>query len=117
MQLQLDRNRDIQIGADGQLVLTPTFGDTLKQRVECRLRTFRGELFMDRGVGVPYFEEFQSKSPNVNSISMLLRSEVMAVDGVVSVDSMSVTFDREARVFHVDMSIHGATGEPVEVTI
>lgn len=117
MQLHLDGNRDLQIGDDGQLKLTTDYIDTVKQRVECRLRTYRGELFMDRGLGVPYFEQFQSKAPDVGSVAMLLRSVVAEVNGVASVDIMDVSFDREHRVFNISMTIRSDTGEVVEINI
>lgn len=116
MQLELDENNDIFMGGDGQLSFVKDNLSNVRQRVMCRLRTFQGELFTNRELGVPYFEQFQSKAPDTDSVASLLRVVVSEVDGVDEVTTLSVDFDRRERVFHVSLAIV-ADGKNIEMEI
>lgn len=116
-QLLLDGNNDIVLDGNGQLALTGDTLSTVEQRIKCRLRTFRGELFIDRDIGVPYFDVFQDKAPNTDSVANLLRSVIYDVEGVKSVELMDVVFDRENRVFHVSVSVTADDGSRVDINL
>ena len=53
-------NHDIYLDAKGQLATVQT---SLDQRIDCRLRTFLGEFWLDQSIGIPYFQEILKKNP------------------------------------------------------
>lgn len=116
MQILLDSDNDIGLAEDGQIALTTDPLTTVQQRICCRLRTFRGELFDDRRIGVPYFEQFASKNPDIGSVRALLLSEIASVEGVDSVTELDVDFDRKERVFHLKVAVT-VNGETLEFNI
>lgn len=84
--------RSFKIDDDGDLEFSegsPVFvesSDALAQRTRSRLRTVRGEWFLDESIGLPF-------SPTEADI----RTEIEAVEGIDAVTSLSIDFDRETR--------------------
>lgn len=84
----------------GELVLVAgsfamvTGKDAIAQEIAARLKTFRGEWFLDGSIGVPYMEQVLArKRPNLAAVEQLLRAEILAVGGVTSVQSLSLSLD------------------------
>lgn len=72
--------------------------DAIAQAIENRLRTFRGEWFLDGSIGVPYLEQVLGrKQPNLAAVEQTLRSEILAVSGVTAITSFALTLDRATR--------------------
>lgn len=99
MQLALDSDWDIYLDRTGNIAqLKPSEdGSLLCQRIKHRLQTFRGECYLDRSVGVPYFSEVMKKNPDLRRIRALLTSVVAGVEGVAKVLELGVVFDPKTR--------------------
>lgn len=117
MQLALDGSNDIHIDESGQLAMTSGLEQLVRQRIVCRLQTFRGELYLDRGLGVPYFSEVTKKSPNLGQIRDLLLSEVRTIEGVDEVTDSDVEFDAKTRVFYLYFKCKLTDGSLIEVNV
>lgn len=50
--------------------------DATGQRIKDRLRTFKGEWFLDRSFGPPYREQILVKNPRLEIIGAIIRSEI-----------------------------------------
>lgn len=72
--------------------LSPT-GD-LAQRIDCLLRTFRGEWWLDPSIGVPWLDEVLKKNPDLQVIRQLLISIIMTDSEAASVSRMDLELDR-----------------------
>lgn len=95
----------VDIGLDpltGDLPEIPRYirGDDLTaQRAGVRLRSFRGEWFLDADVGLPYLEWVGVKPVPLGAIRADLQRTLETTPGVVRVENLVVTFDRaSARV-------------------
>src|SRR5574344_76277 len=113
MQLALSETEwDVYLDSKGNLATlgSKNFGDLLCQRIKHRLQTFRGECFLDRNIGVPYFEEVLKKNPDLSGIRSLLASIIASVEGVKKVLSLEVLFDKAARHLSVEFSAEGKDG-------
>ena len=109
---------DLTLTGDGsQILFTETTVDTLEQRIRTRLQTFRGEWYLDEGLGVPYFEEVMAKNPDVDRVRALLMTELAAVPGVGQILDFTVGFERADRRFTVNFKCRSADGETVEGSI
>lgn len=110
MQLELNTATwDLELGPDGNI---RTLGDSdpaalLSQRICHRLRTFRGECYLDRSVGVPYFSEVLKKRPDLGHIRSLLASVISGVPGVLKILELSLDFRQNTRVLRVSFSVQG----------
>lgn len=75
--------------------------DLICQRVKCRLQTFRGECYLDRDMGVPYFQEVMKKNPDLAKVRSLLAAIIVGVDGVKSLEKLKIKFDASTREYKV----------------
>jgi photosystem II stability/assembly factor-like uncharacterized protein len=102
-------------GAHDLLVLPNGRAETtesLAQRVDIRLRTFIGEHWLNPELGVPWFEEFLRKAPDLAACRQILVAVLQDVPGVVSVDSLTVTLDKSPRQMRVSFVVSGTDSIP-----
>lgn len=105
MNLALDPiYHDVFLDANGQITLTDT---PLDQRIDCRLRTFLGEFWLDVTLGVPYFQEILKKNPDMQAVRAAFAAEIQKVPGVKTLESLEVSIDRAARKLTVIFRVTG----------
>ena len=105
MNLALDPiYHDIYLDANGQIALTQT---PLDQRIDCRLRTFLGEFWLDVTLGIPYFQEILKKNPDMQAVRAAFAAEIQKVSGVKVLNSLEVSMDRALRKLTVTFNVTG----------
>lgn len=92
--LKLDHTGDLEISDTGDVMLT----QSVRQAVEIRLRWLFGEWRFAPEAGVPYFDRIMVKKPDIEGIKQILRTEIMAVDGMTDVQNLQVAIDSKSRV-------------------
>ncbi len=105
---------DLEIGADGDLIIV-TGADAIRQHLRIRLQFFLGEWFLDRRLGVPYYEEILRKSPNLDVVTSILRDVIRSTPGVLSITSFVLDFDGVTRALSLDFAVFSTEG-PVAFT-
>jgi hypothetical protein len=105
----LNTDHDLDL-VDGNLVLV----SDLAQRVDCRIRTFLGEHWLNPEIGVGYFDDFLVKNPDKTRCSQLIGDAVRSVSGVSAVDDVTVTFDAGLAKLSIAFSVTGT--DDVQVT-
>lgn len=60
--------------------------DLVKQRLLVRLRTFKGEWFLDTEEGIPYYRNILVKAPLRESVEAIFRSAILQTEGVLDFD-------------------------------
>ena len=88
---------DLQLGADGNLILYDGAA-SIQQRVVEALRFWRGEWFLQVAGGVPYFERVFRRPAMIGLISVELTEVMLAVDGVAEVLDVQAVIDPATRV-------------------
>lgn len=96
-----DQTGDLEIGADGDLILVDGI-DSIRQHLKIRLQFFRGEWFLDQRLGIPYFEEVLRKAPDLNVVQSLLRDAIRTTPGVLGISEFSLDYDGTTRQLSVD---------------
>lgn len=99
---------DLLILPSGQAETT----ESLAQRVDIRLRTFIGEHWLNPELGVPWFEEFLRKAPDLAACRQILVAVLQDVPGVVRVESLTVDFAKSSRQLRVSFSVSGTDSIP-----
>lgn len=74
-----------------------TAAEAVGQHIRQRLQTFLGEWFLDTGVGMPWLDQILGKKYDPALAESIVKAEIMKTDGVVSIESFSVSFLRETR--------------------
>lgn len=88
--------------------------DGIAQSIKIRLRTFRGEWFLDRRIGVPYHEEIFSGRLRKNLVDSIFRSAILKTPGIVDVMSYVSTFVKSTRAYSVAFSAQTSDGETLD---
>ena len=85
----------------------------LDQRVDCMLRTVRGEWWLDPTIGVPYFEEILKKNPDMSVVRQAFASVILSVPGVQEITRLGIKFLKATRALRVDFEVKGTDAIPV----
>ncbi len=79
------------------LRFTPDLQTYVVQRLDENFSFFLGEYFLNRRLGIPYFEQVIGKKPDFALLQTLLSRAAGQTLGVASVPSFRVAFDRSTR--------------------
>lgn len=73
---------------------------SVSQRLVTRLKTFKGEWFMDNTYGFPYFQEVLGKKINKEDVDTIYRREILKERGVKNLTYFKSTLgkDREYKL-------------------
>lgn len=75
--------------------------EAVAQHVRIRLRFLFGEWFLDRRLGVPYFQSILIKNPGTNVVRRILRQVVAETPGVEELREFTTTYDGLTRALTV----------------
>lgn len=106
--LLLTQSGDLYFDESGDIKLT----DSVSQAILVRLRWFWEEWRFSPEFGVPYFEEFLVKNPNLNYIRQLIREQIASVKEVTGIPMLDITFDKSRRELKI---IFTATTQAQEI--
>lgn len=100
---------DLRLTDDGDLYITESgdieFTDSILQAIKIRLKWFLGEWRINTTYGMPYFDEVFIKNPSVALLEDRVRTEILSVDGVQSIDSISISIDKPTRICTISFSV------------
>lgn len=76
--------------------------ERVAQQILITLRFWYGEWFLDTTQGVPYLEYILIKNPNINHVRQILTEAILSVEGVQTIDEMTLDFDQRNRRLYVE---------------
>lgn len=82
---------------NGDLQLTETT-EAIQQHLAQRLRTFFAEWFLDRRIGIPYFEQVLIKSFNPEVLDTIFKNAILNTPGVLELIEFDIDLDNATRV-------------------
>lgn len=86
----------------------------LQQRIDCRLRTIKGEWWLDLTLGVDWFLEFFKKSPDLSVCRQGILIAIQQVSGVTKVTSLKLQFDKSLRTLSIIFTATGVDNSATE---
>jgi len=81
---------------NGDLSLLTGF-DAIEQHLKQRLKTFYGEWFLNKKVGVPYFEQVFVKNYNANILDSVFKKIIIETPGIIQLLEFSLEIDSSTR--------------------
>lgn len=85
--IALDSSGDIDL-TEGKISLVNTVQSLTAQRITIKLRTYKGEWYLDLSQGVPYFQQIFKKSSNSKALAdTILKGVISSDEDVVSLNS------------------------------
>ena len=88
---------------DGNVPLYPG----VDQRIDCVLRTFLGEWWLDRTQGLPYFAEMLKKNPDLSVVRQAFAAVILSVPGVRKIIKLETKFTASTRTLSVNFEVQG----------
>ena len=104
-----DSHNDIRIGSDGQFA-TVNGLDAYSAVIANVVRTVRGELQLDTGAGVPYFETVFDSVNGIDIWKSEVRKRVLALSFVRSIDSFSASWKTGNHTLSYSMTVSTDNG-------
>jgi hypothetical protein len=84
---------DLYLAFGRTTVLTSDLAYEVAQRIRVRFNLFKGELFTDLNVGVPYLGVLFEKAVPDRTIRSVLGQIIAGTEGVAALDSLEYTID------------------------
>lgn len=113
---KLDTENDLDLSTGRIIILTDQ--ESLAQRVQTRLNTFRGECFLDPGVGTPWLTQiFASGRPTASALNGAILTSLASVSGIREVRGLDYLFDKFTRKLEIQLRIISETKETTELTV
>lgn len=84
--------------------------DALAQAIYSDLKTFLAEYWLDKSIGVPYFEVIFVKSIDLSFKKTLMKNEILKRDEVLEITSFEADFIGITRTFRIVYSAKTTLG-------
>jgi len=78
--------------------------DAIRQHLFIRLQMFVGDYFLDRRVGMPYYEQVLIKNPKTNIVRRLFRNAILTTPGVSSLTDLLIDYNGQTRSLAVSFN-------------
>lgn len=85
--------------------------DQIIQNLSIRLKFILGEWFLDITQGIPYFESFFIKAPNLIQIESILKDEIVTTRGIAELLTFEANYVALNRKFVVKFQARADSGE------
>lgn len=79
--------------------LTTSNAEEVRQKVEIRLKTFRGEWFANVRAGLPYFQSMFGRNVTKSFIDTQIKTTVLKTSGVISMKEFSSSINPKTREY------------------
>lgn len=114
MDLLLDGSGDLDTTA-GRLTLT-SGAESVRQHWQIRNKFFLGEWFLDRRIGVAFFQQILIKGTPLDHVRDIFRKVLSRTPGVRTVSRFDFTFDGATRELRIDAEGFLEPGVVPEIT-
>ena len=108
---------DLAVGLDYNLTFTTTDSEFAAQKIGNKLRTFLGEWFLDRDLGIPFYDRILIKQADLNDVNNLFLMAIKSVEEVEEVISFETDFNGSTREYTINFTVKITTGETVEGSV
>ena len=101
---------DIKINDDGELIVTDNDlelienVEAIRQDIITRLRTFKGEAFLNKSLGIDYYYVVFNKQVNKETVDFHIRNIIKETQGVISVSGYMSRLDSATRTMTISVA-------------
>ena len=103
-----DTTEDIElVGNDFALTVDV---EAIQQHLSQRLKTFLNEWFIDKRIGIPYFEHILRKNFDPVVVDTLFKREIVNTPGILELLAFDVDLDRSTRTLQLTFKARTSEG-------
>jgi hypothetical protein len=111
MDILLGDNHDI-VFVNGSCPVTSNRTEAVAQRLLIKLKTFRGEWFLDTEYGIPYWQRILGRKVSKSAIDNIFQEKILEEKGVSEITSFSSTF--EGRGYSLEFKVKVTSGDETD---
>ena len=101
---------DIDLSS-GKMVLETDAGKSVTAKVKKVLNLWQASWFLAAADGIPYLQKIlNKKNPDLRLIENILRDTISAIPEIISIASLTLTYNRSARSLSVQTSLFTTKG-------
>lgn len=78
--------------------------EAIAQHLRIRLQFFLGEWFLNRDIGIPYFQDVFIKAPSTSVVRRIIRDVVAGTPGVAEVTDLLVDYEPADRRLNISFN-------------
>ena len=105
--IYLNQNHDLEL-LNGDLRITASDYEDIKQRLSIALQFFLGEWFLDTTKGVPYTQTiYEAGFNDLPTLYSIFRTEIQNTEGVDTIESLELDLDGDERILTVRTTVNG----------
>ena len=105
----MDIRTDIETGKvvfqNGQLFTTLSRQDSLRQRLDIRIKTQKGTWFLNISYGIDWLDEVFSDTSTKSSVDALIQAEILKEDQVESIIGFTSSVNNSTRTYTCDFKV------------
>ena len=90
---------------NGQIFTTLSRQDSLRQRLDIRIKTQKGTWFLNIGYGIDWFNDVFSDTSTKSSTDALIQAEILKEDLVSNIIGFSSSVDNVTRTYRCDFKV------------
>lgn len=102
--------RDFLINEEGDFEVISTTGELALQKVNIRLRTYRGEWFLDTNEGIPWIQELLNRKDNKVAVDNAIREAVINTEGITKILAYESEQKQGSNLYNVKVLIRADNG-------
>jgi hypothetical protein len=102
---------DLQLTPDGRDLQLVSGAAKVAQSIRVRAQIFKGSWRYDRQLGMPYFQDILVFGSSVELVRRRFHEMISSTDGVLSIQSLTIRFDRTSQTIFVEFSCVTDTSE------
>ena len=120
MDLLLDPITHDLVYVNGESKVTQTQAEVVTQRLKITLYTFLGEWFLDRSIGVPYFQQIFGKGRTKSAVDVIFQRFISNDPGVIEIREFQSSLEPQGRGYTMTFSVRVAKDvitDPITISI
>ena len=90
-------HHDLKID-QGDIALCPDDNSCLSQTISIKLKTIKGEWFLDTTQGIPYFTHIFGQHRSASYIRELIVPKILSINGIKKVNNFSVSMESNRKL-------------------
>jgi hypothetical protein len=97
--LKLNSDNDIYLNDYNDFVIVDDDKEQFIQRLRIKLKTFKGEWFLNTDIGIDYFNEVFTNKSNIEKIKNIFKVAIMEEKESVKLKEFELTMDSDRKIF------------------
>lgn len=95
---------------NNNLRFTKNVTEWLSVKLEARLKTFFAEWFVNRTIGIPYFQEILKKQVDINNVQVILSNVIKQTTGVEELINFTIDYNGTTRKYFYNFEVVSTDG-------